>query len=370
MSTPGLKQLRDAIPKHCFRPSKLTSLTYIVRDVSLSIGLAVLALNINSVQDCTARWALWAVYGIFQGMVFTGIWILAHECGHQALFSSRLINDSFGFVLHSLLLVPYFSWKYSHGLHHRYANHMEKDTAFVPFRKNETKFWSRLLESLHIAEDAPVLNFVMLIFHQLLGWPAYMLLNVSAGSQSMQRADRASSSRQSHLDPQGEIFTTQQLPFVFLSDIGLAAVLSGLYLAGSRLGFVNVMLLYGIPYLWTNHWIVAITYLHHTHPSAYHFEAERWNFRDGALSTIDRDFGLVGKHLFHGIIEFHVIHHLFPRIPFYHAEEATQAISGLLGDQYLRVKTSFFRDLWVTFTSCRYVEASKESPAVLVWSKT
>ena len=132
---------------------------------------------------------------------------------------------------------------------------MEKDTAFVPFRKNETKFWSRLLESLHIAEDAPVLNFVMLIFHQLLGWPAYMLLNVSAGSQSMQRADRASSSRQSHLDPQGEIFTTQQLPFVFLSDIGLAAVLSGLYLAGSRLGFVNVMLLYGIPYLWTNHWI-------------------------------------------------------------------------------------------------------------------
>lgn len=43
-----------------------------------------------------------------------------------------------------------------------------------------------------------------------------------------------------------------------------------------------------------------------------HYDADSWSYVKGALSTIDRDFGVVGKHLFHGIIETHVVHHLFP----------------------------------------------------------
>lgn len=57
---------------------------------------------------------------------------------------------------------------------------------------------------------------------------------------------------------------------------------------------------------------VAITYLHHNHPDVHHFEAESWTFVKGALATVDRDFGFVGRHLFHGIIDTHVVHHLFP----------------------------------------------------------
>jgi fatty acid desaturase len=57
---------------------------------------------------------------------------------------------------------------------------------------------------------------------------------------------------------------------------------------------------------------VAITYLHHTHPDAAHYEAEEWTYAKGALSTIDREFGFIGRHIFHGIIEYHVVHHIFP----------------------------------------------------------
>ncbi len=57
---------------------------------------------------------------------------------------------------------------------------------------------------------------------------------------------------------------------------------------------------------------VAITYLHHNHPDVHHFDAQGWTFVKGALATVDRDFGFVGKHLFHGIIDTHVVHHLFP----------------------------------------------------------
>lgn len=39
-----------------------------------------------------------------------GVWVIAHECGHQAFSNSQLINDTVGFVLHSCLCVPYFSW--------------------------------------------------------------------------------------------------------------------------------------------------------------------------------------------------------------------------------------------------------------------
>lgn len=45
-----------------------------------------------------------------------------------------------------------------------------------------------------------------------------------------------------------------------------------------------------------------------------HFDAGSWTFVKGALATVDREFGFVGRHLFHGIIEYHVVHHLFPYV--------------------------------------------------------
>ena len=68
---------------------------------------------------------------------------------------------------------------------------------------------------------------------------------------------------------------------------------------------------------------VAITYLHHTHPTVAHYASATWSFKKGALGTVDRSFGPIGRHFFHDIIDHHVIHHLFPKIPFYRAEEAT-----------------------------------------------
>ena len=45
-----------------------------------------------------------------QGAVGTGLWIIAHECGHQAFSKWQTMNDAVGLVVHSALLVPYFSW--------------------------------------------------------------------------------------------------------------------------------------------------------------------------------------------------------------------------------------------------------------------
>ena len=47
------------------------------------------------------RFCLWAFYSFPAGLVATGLWVIAHECGHQAFSESKLINNTVGWVLHS-----------------------------------------------------------------------------------------------------------------------------------------------------------------------------------------------------------------------------------------------------------------------------
>ena len=48
-----------------------------------------------------ARFAVWALYGFANGLVGTGLWVLAHECGHQAFSESKTLNNTVGWILHS-----------------------------------------------------------------------------------------------------------------------------------------------------------------------------------------------------------------------------------------------------------------------------
>jgi omega-6 fatty acid desaturase (delta-12 desaturase) len=105
---------------------------------------------------------------------------------------------------------------------------------------------------------------------------------------------------------------------------------------------------------------VAITYLQHTDPSLPHYTPEAWSFTRGAAATIDREFGFFGRHLLHGIIETHVLHHYVSTIPFYNADEASEAIKKVMGKHY-KSDTSegsigFLKALWHSFRWCNWVE--------------
>ena len=88
----------------------------------------------------------------------------------------------------------------------------------------------------------------------------------------------------------------------------------------------------------------------------------------GALSTVDRDYGIL-NHIFHHITDTHVTHHLFPRVPHYHAPEVTEAIKPILGNYYCYDNTAVYNALWREIRECVYVEAESTTKSGIFWYK-
>lgn len=51
------------------------------------------------------------------------------------------------------------------------------------------------------------------------------------------------------------LFKKSELFSVFLSDLGVAVAISGLIIAARIFSVWTVVVFYGIPYLWLNHWV-------------------------------------------------------------------------------------------------------------------
>ena len=106
-----------------------------------------------------------------------------------------------------------------------------------------------------------------------------------------------------------------------------------------------------------------ITYLQHTDPTLPHYESATWTFTRGAAATIDREFGWIGRYFMHGIVETHVVHHYFSGMPWYNADEATEAIKPILGRHYRSDAHTgmfgFIRAIWTAAVYCQWVEPTE-----------
>ncbi|KAF3055721.1 Delta(12) fatty acid desaturase [Daldinia childiae] len=370
-----IKDIHDAIPKHCFERSAVKGFYYVFRDIAqlaITFYLFHTYVTPENVPNAPARFALWGLYTFLQGLSGTGIWVLAHECGHQSFSPSKVLNDTVGWVLHSSLLVPYFSWKISHGKHHKATGHIERDMVFVPKTREEKA--SRLGKLVHelaeLGEETPIVTLLTLAGQQLIGWPNYLLSNVTGHNfHERQREGRGKGKSNgffggvNHFNPSSPLFEAKDAKLIVLSDVGLAITTSVLVLLGNKFGWGNLFVWYFLPYFWVNHWLVAITFLQHTDPSLPHYKPESWNYVRGAAATIDREFGFIGRTLMHGIIETHVLHHYVSTIPFYNADEASESIQKVMGRHY-RSDTrggslGFIKAMWRSARMCQWVEPSE-----------
>ncbi|KLO06403.1 hypothetical protein SCHPADRAFT_917541 [Schizopora paradoxa] len=361
----SIGEIRAAIPARLFERKNSTSLYYLARDLVVAAVAWEFATWIEPVADMLrktypghetaiklAEAGAWLTYWWFQGLIFTGLWVVGHECGHGAFSASRTICDTIGFVVHSVLWTPYFSWRYVHHRHH--ANHasMERDEVYVPKTRSDLGIPEADKESIDWNEhfgDTPIYILGMLIRQQLLAFPAYMFYNVS-GQKNYPKWTN-------HFNPNAVYFKPEQRNGVIASNIGILAMIYASKVAISTYGTWSYMKYYFIPWLLVNHWFTMITYLHHTDAELPHYRSSQWNFQRGAAATVDRDFlGWQGRFFLHDVAHYHVCHHFFPQMPHYHGQEATKYLKEFIGEHYHRSSDYVFPALWKTYKECQFVE--------------
>ncbi len=60
------------------------------------------------------------------GAFLVRLFMIQHDCGHNAFFSSRRVNDWAGRILGILTLTPYDFWRHSHAIHHAGSGNLDR----------------------------------------------------------------------------------------------------------------------------------------------------------------------------------------------------------------------------------------------------
>jgi len=381
-----IKTLLNAIPAHCFKRSALRSLVHVFWNIIVILAFykaATIADAFVTPQNLplphpalypAAKFSIWALYAFWTGLFATGLWVAAHECGHQAFSESKTVNSVVGWILHSALGVPYHSWRITHAKHHASTGHMTQDQVFVPATRSELglkpldpkrddplganvseEVKKELWEALG---DSPLGATLGFMSYLTAGWPLYLMLN-AAGQRRYPKGTN-------HFTPSAVMFAPHHFLQIIMSDVGIFMWLGAIAASIYVYGFSTVFVVYLVPYLWVNHWLVLITFLQHTDPILPHYRAGEFTFPRGALATLDRsllgDLGSVmawiGAHATLGISETHILHHVCSKIPHYHAWEASAALRKVLEPTGLRMdgKPGGWAEMYRVYKECKFVE--------------
>lgn len=365
---PEQMALRAVIPDECFEIDTATSLGYLSVSVAgtalcTAVGVAMLGLL---PPENVLTWPIWTAYSAVTGTVAMGLWVLAHECGHGAFSKNKTIQDTVGYVLHSLFLVPYYSWQRSHAVHHRYTNHMELGETHVPesvasLNEGSVGIRATLMETFGRTAGIRIWGVIQAFLHLIVGWPAYLLIGATGGPDRGVTNHYWPDPLTEPKQPKKELFPGKWKEKVFQSDIGVAFVAASAIAWAACNGIPQMMAIYGGPLIVVNAWLVLYTWLQHTDVDVPHFSDEDHNFVKGALHTIDRPydkldpFGAI-NFLHHNIGTTHVAHHFDSSIPHYNAQKATDAIKEAYPDLYFYEPTPIPQAVWRICKGCASVE--------------
>ena len=195
-----------------------------------------------------------------------------------------------------------------------------------------------------------------ILINLFIGWPIYLLGFANSPDMLAHDGTPLRGQLADHFRPNLPLFPRKLAPLILLSTMGIVAGLMGLIVLSYNYGFLRVWLLYWAPLMWVNFLLVLVTILQHTNQAIQHYGESKWTWIDGALSTIDRPYGIF-DYLHHNIGSTHVAHHLFHTIPFYHAIEATVAIKKVLGSRYNYDSTPIPVAIWNVTKNCQVVDS-------------
>lgn len=268
---PDRTAVSKVIPADCFEPETAKSLGYLsvsLAGTALCTAFGFAALPILDPANILTL-PFWTAYSAVTGTVAMGLWVLAHECGHGAFSKDKKLQDAVGYVLHSLMLVPYFSWQRSHAVHHRYTNHMELGETHVPEDVDlpaESKLYDSLelrksiLDKFGDEDGIKIWGGLQAFLHLIVGWPAYLLIGATGGPDRGMTNHYYPYPLSEPKQPKKELFPGNWKEKVYQSDIGVAFVAAGALTWAACNGVPEMMAIYGGPLIVVNAWLVLYTW--------------------------------------------------------------------------------------------------------------
>ncbi len=310
----SLKPVLDVIPAEAYDNPTWKGLAYFGRDLVM-YGLIIAGLIfLNNPFAVIALWVLSA-------MVISGLFIVAHDAAHGALFSSKRLNR----VIGTIAMLPswhvYEGWTLGHNrIHHGYTVREGFDFVWHPYTPEQFAAMSTLGRLRHRFEWS------------WFGAGAYYLREVWWHKMIV----GAPPARWAKTIRRDRIIVWS---FVAVASLALGALGWASY--GGVVGILWMILkVLVIPFLGFNFVIASFVHLHHIQPNIRWWKRREWTKWHGQMegtTVLRARFGL--NFFFHWIMV-HVPHHVDMRIPMYNLELATDAMKeafpGTIHDEPLR----------------------------------
>jgi len=230
------------------------------------------------------------------------LFIIQHDCGHQAFFGSKRLNGIVGALIGIVTLTPHEYWRQAHNTHHATCGNLQKrgigDISVLSVAEyTALTGWKRL--AYRIYRMPAVLLVVGPIFLFMIKYRLPMDLI-----------------RQN----------PKLLIGVMGTNLGIAGALTAL---GFGFGFVDVLMIYLPVILIASAAGVWLFYVQHQFENTYWKKDDAWDFHEASvMASTYYDLPRVLR-WFSGDIGIHHIHHLSSRIPNYRLRACLAAIPAL-----------------------------------------
>ena len=288
----------------------------------LNSGLPFIAICVLMYFSLSVSYWLTLALGFLNALFLMRLFIIQHDCGHNAFFKSTKWNNRVGFLLGIITLTPYYHWRKSHAKHHAGSGDLDfrgfgdVETLTVNEYKN-LSLWGKFRYRFY---RHPFVLFVIgptILFAILHRFPT----NLEPG----EKKERLS---------------------VHQTNLAIAALFVTL---GLWIGFVETLILWLPITVFSSMVGVYLFYVQHQFEDTYWRWHEEWEYEHAALQG--SSFFKLPKILqwFSGNIGFHHVHHLSPKIPNYNLERAHYENEIFQNVETITLGSSLrtiFLDLW------------------------
>ncbi|MCF2971916.1 fatty acid desaturase [Synechococcus sp. Nb3U1] len=305
----NLSTILKTLPRQCFEKNRRQAwISVLVSVFSVALGYAAITFLPSFLLPFSWIWT---------GTALTGLFVLAHDCGHRSFAKRRWVNDWVGHLLMLPLIYPFHPWRILHNRHHRFTNQLKQDNAWEP--------WT---EDAFLA-SVPAIRALYRGLRGYFWWTGSIIHWLTL-----------------HFDLRQ--FSQPERPKARLSIVvclGFALVFFPLLFYWT--GWWGVIKFWLLPWLVYHFWMSTFTLVHHTDAGIPFQPAERWNAATAQLTgTVHCDYPGWVEFLCHDI-NVHIPHHISVAIPSYHLRLAQQSLEENWGShlQKRRFSWALMRDI-------------------------